>query len=882
MVRAFVNELWLRIKSLLRHEQLDRDLEDELAYHLDMRVQKNLEAGMKAQEAFHAAKRNLGNVTRLKEISREMWTFAWLETFWQDVRYGARTLSKSPGFTVVAVLTLALGIGANTAIFSVVHAVLLRPLPFREPGRLVLLTEYNPGKVDVAGVPYPDYLEWKKQNTVFDDVAAYFDIEASNDMVLGGTTSAERVEYSVVTSNFLPILGVQPALGQAFRDAEDQPDSGKIFLASDSLWRGSFGANPGAIGKSFLLDGEGYTLVGVMPAGFQFPRGRDVWISVGALSLREQQDSISHPYRVLGRLRSGIDIHTAQTQIDGIARQLGKVYPTTNAAWRIRAVPLLDEFVANVRPSLLVLLGAVFFIFLIACTNVVNLMLARASTREHEFAIRSAIGAGRARLVRQSLTETFLIVVLSVIGALVLAEWGLAGIVSLTAIQIPRMESFTWNDAVLAFTVIIAAVATMLVGAVPVLHLSGGDVQQVLREGQKSSSTGTRSQRLRNILVVSEVALAMVLLSGAGLMLRSFLQLNKVDPGFDPQNLVTMKIALPGTQYTRSDQTAAFLDQLLERLHALPGIEAASATSTFPLRSESNWGSFNITGRPLADWSQAPSAEVRAISADYFRTMGIPLLRGRAFREHDAQEISQAAIINEAMAKKFFPGADPIGQHLTSLDERPRSREIVGIVADTKSFGLDAQSPPEIYTPYHAWWYMNLILRTTQPLASAVSAVREQVAALDKGVAVYQMATVDDLLAHSITPQRFNLTMLAIFASLALGLAALGIYGLLAFGVTRRTGEIGIRMALGARPQGILGLIVWQGMRLTLLGLGIGIVASIALTRLMQSLLFRVKPVDPLTLVAVSFLLISVALCACYVPARRAMRVDPMVALRYE
>jgi putative ABC transport system permease protein len=882
MVRGRLHELWLRIKALRHRDALERDLDDELAYHLEMRARKNRQAGMDAEEARYAAKRTLGNVTRLKEVSREMWTFAALESFWQDVRYGARTLRKSPGFTIVAVLTLALGIGANTAIFSVVQAVLLRPLPFRDPGRLVLLTEYKAGKVDQAGVPYPDYLEWKKRNTVFEETAAYFDIEASNDMVLGSAAPAERVEYSIVTSSFLPILGIRPALGRAFRDDEDRPGGGKAFLASDELWRRSFGADPEAIGKSFLLDGDRYTLVGVMPAGFQFPLGRDVWISVGSLSLREQQDRISHPYRVLGRLRPGVDLHAAQAQIDGIAQQLGKIYPTTNATWRVRAVPLLDEFVGKVRPSLLVLLGAVFFIFLIACTNVVNLMLARACTLEHEFAIRSAVGAGRARLLRQSLTESLLIVVLSVVGALLLAEWGVAGIVSLTSIQVPRLESFRWNAEVLAFTIVIAAVTTLLVGSVPAIHAFSGDVQQALREGQKSSSAGTRSQRIRNILVVSEMALAMVLLSAAGLMLRSFLRLNRVDPGFDSRDLVTMKIALPGSQYTTADQTARFLDQLLARLWSVPGFEAASATTTFPLRGESNWGTFNIVGRPLADWSQAPSAEGRGISADYFRTMGIALLRGREFREHDAQEISQVAIINEAMAKKFFPGTDPIGQHLINQDESPRTREIIGIVADTKSFGLSAQSPPEIYTLYHAWWYTNLVLRTKQPLATVVSAVREQVSTLDKGVAVYQMSTVDDLLARSKTPQRFNLTMLAVFASLALGLATVGIYGLLAFGVARRTGEIGIRMALGAEPRSIHSLIVWQGMRLTLLGLGIGVAVSFALTRLMAGLLFGVKPTDPLTSVAVSVLLILVALWACYIPARRAMRIDPIVALRCE
>ena len=878
----FANELWLRLKALVRRRELDRDLDDELAHHLETREQRNREAGMDAEEAHYAARRQFGNATSLKETSRELWTFPSLEALWRDLRYSARTLHKSSGFTAVAVLTLALGIGANTAMFSVAHGVLLRPLPFRDPDRIVLLSEYNPGKVATAGVPFPDYLEWKKRNSVFEEIAAYFDIEASNDIVLGGPASAERVEYSVVTSSFLSLLGVEPALGRAFREAEDQPGSSRVFLASDALWRSTFGGQPGAIGRSFLLGGESYTLIGVMPPGFQFPHGRDVWIAAGALSLREQQDRLSHPYRVLGRLRSGVALRTAQAEIDGIAQQLSRIYPATNAGWRVRAIPLLDEFVANVRPSLLVLLGAVFFIFLIACSNVINLTLARASTRTQDFAVRAALGASRTRLLQQSLAESFLIVAMSVAGALLLANWGIAGMLSLTAVPIPRMEAFHWNTAVLAFTIVIAAIITLGVGAAPVLQVSGGDTQRALSPGQRSGSTGMRSRPLRSVLVVSEVALAVLLLAGAGLMLRSFLQLNKVEPGFDARNLVTMKIALPGTQYTKSEQTAAFLDQLLPRLRSIPGVEAASATTTFPLRGESNWGSFNIAGHPLADWSQAPSAEVRWISADYFRTMGIAVLRGREFRENDAQDITQAAIINEAMARQFFPGVDPIGQHLSYQDERSRTREIVGIVANVKSFGLDAQSPPEIYTPYHGWWYMNLVLRTAQPLGATLSAVREQVAGLDKGVAVYQATNVEDVLAHSVGRQRFDLTMLAIFASLALILAALGIYGVLAFTVTRRAGEIGVRMALGALPQEILRLIVWQGMRLMFAGLGIGAIASFLLTRLMASLLFQVSPTDPWTFAGASVLLVLVAFGACYLPARRAMRVDPIVALRYE
>jgi predicted permease len=879
---GWLTKALLKLHALAKREQLDRDLDDELAFHLAQRERQIREAGTDRQEARYAARRQFGNATSIKERSRANWTFGAFETLWQDLRYGARMLRRNPGFTLTAILTLALGIGANTAIFSVVYAVLLRPLPFKDPSRLVRLTEYSPGKVDEAGVPYPDYLEWKKQNTVFDEMAAYYDIDASNDIVLGAPSSAQRAGFSIVTSSFFQTLGVQPEMGRAFRDTEDQAGSGKLFVASDALWRSSFGSDPAAIGKSFVLDGENYTLAGVMPPDFQFPRGRDVWLSAGSLRVREQQDRISHPYHILGRLRPGMDIHAAQQQMDAIAQQLGRIYPATNSGWRVRAIPLIDEFVANVRPSLLVLLGAVFFIFLIACANVINIMLARASTRQYEFAVRATIGAGRSRLLRQNLTETFLIVALSVTAALLLANWGLNAVISLTGIHIPRVQTFHWNAAIFVFTAGIAAVTTILVGIVPVLQISSGEVLPTLREGQKSSSTSPRTQHLRNVLVISEVAIAILLLSGAGLMLKSFLALNAVDPGFNPHHLITMKIALPGTQYTKSDQTAAFLDRLLERLRALPDVKAASAISTLPLSGESNWGSFGIVGQPFPDWSQAPSADGRSVSADYFRTMDIPLLRGREFRERDAQDVFQAVIINEAMAKRFFPGVDPIGHHLANLDERPRAREVIGIVANVKSFGLEGESKPEMYTLYHGWWYMNLVLRTSQPVANIISTVKEQVAALDKGVAVYQVATAEDLMARSVTPERFNSTMLAIFAALALALAVVGIYGLLSFGVTRRTGEIGIRMALGAQRDTILRHILSEGARLIFTGVAIGVAASFVLTRLMRSLLFGVGPTDVPTFVAACLLLIFVALVACYIPARRAMRVDPIVALRYE
>jgi predicted permease len=871
-----------RLLALFGKERRDRELDAEFESHLRMEIDDNIRHGMSSAEARRKALIHSGGIESAKESYRERRDVPVLERFLQDLRHGARMLRSNPGFTAVAVLTLALGIGANTAIFSVVEAVLLRPLPFKDPERLVLLTDYNPGKVENAGVPYPDYLAWKNQNTVFEETAAYWQTGAVDDVVLGGSASAERVQYSVVTNSFFSILGVRPAVGGGFTADDEKPGSAKKFLASDALWHRVLGGSPDVIGKTFLVDGEDYTLAGVMPPSFEFPRGCNVWMSVGALGDRGMNDRVSHPFRILGRLKRDVDLEQAQAQINGIQFQLARAYPKTDAAWRVRARPLLDDFVASVRTSLLILLGAVGFILLIACVNVANLMLARATAREKEFAIRRALGAGRARLVQQALTESLLIVLISGALAFVFASLALRPIGALSAGRIPRLESFHLNAPVLVFAAVVALLTTMLVGLAPALQVSGPQFRESLAEGSRSGTTGIRSQRLRDALVISEVALTISLLCGAGLMLKSLFELSKVKPGFRPEDIVTMKIALPSAQYQHGSQTTVLLGRLLERLRALPGVQSAAATNFVPLGGQSDWASFNIVGRASLDWSQAPSAEGRWVSPNYFRTMGMPLIRGRDFTEQDQQNHANVIIINEAMARKFWPGADPIGQRLVNMDEQPRSREIIGIVADVKSFGLDADSPPEMYTPYGAWWYMNVVLRSNLSPASLLTSVRGEVASLDKGVAVYGVSTMDDLLSRSAAPRRFNLFLLGLFAALALVLAMVGIYGVLAFGVSRRRHEIGIRMALGALPRQVLNLIVWQGMRLVLIGTALGILASVALTQFISSLLFGVQSTDPLTFLCVAFLLACAALAACYAPARRAMRVDPMVALRYE
>ena len=533
-------------------------MDEELRGYLEMAIDEKVKQGMNREDAVRAVRLERGNLEVTKEIVRGAWWESVVETCWQDLRFGLRMLRKSPGFTAVAILTLGLGIGANAAIFSIVDAVLLRSLPFKDADRLVDITEYNPGKVDNAGVPFPEYLVWKRQNTVFDETAAYSLNTASNDVVLGGPSSADRERYSTVTNSFFTILGVQAALGHGFSATDEIPGGPKVFLVSNALWRGVFGADPRVIGKTYLLDGENFTLAGVMPPEFDYPKGCGIWVPTSTLGERGIHDRISHAYHVLGRLRQGMTLKQAQTQIETIQQRLATIYPNTDANWRVRAKPLLDEVVGNVQTSLFVLLGAVGFILLIACTNVVNLMLARASAREKEFAIRAALGAGRMRLLRQNLTESLLIVGISAVVAVAFAKWGLALIVSLTQIHLPRMQAFQLSLPVLAFISAIIALVTVLVGIAPALQTSRQDAQGALRDAPRSGASAPRSTRVRNSLVISEVALAILLLCGAGLMLRSFVQLIRVNPGFQPEHLLTLKIALPGTAYPKAGQIKIF------------------------------------------------------------------------------------------------------------------------------------------------------------------------------------------------------------------------------------------------------------------------------------------------------------------------------------
>ena len=787
----------------------------------------------------------------------------------RDLVYACRLLKKSPAFTLAAILTLAIGIGANTAVFSAIYSVLLRPLPFEDPDHLVLITEYSPGSVAKTGSPLPRYQARAAAATAYTSTAAYWNVSGGNGLVFGANGPAERLTFSIVTSNFFRVLGIHPAIGRNFSPTEELPGAPKVFLAGDALWHRLLAGDPSAIGKTFRLDGEPYTLIGVMPPGFQFPAPCDLWVPLGTLGTSPLKDRVSHEFWMLGRLRPDFTLARAQVEMDAIQQRLAESYPATDANWKVTVRPLLEEFVGNVRFSMWILFGAVAFVLLIACTNVMNLLLARGVAREKEFAIRTALGAARPRLLRQALTETMLLVAAGTAVAMILAAAGLDALVTLSSGSIPRLEQPRLNGAVLAFSAGLALLTTLFIGIIP-----------GLRAGGRITSAAPRSARVRNFLVVFEVALTLLLLSGAGVMLRSFDQLRHVDPGFQPDHLLSLRIALPDALYPKAAQRAAFLQQLLQRLNSTPAIRTAAATDRLPLSGENNWSRIHIAGRPLLDNEHAPSVEGRMVSANYFHTLGIPLLRGREFTDDDIAAGRRVTVINQEMADRFWPGANPVGQRVASLYRPDDLNEIIGVVGNIKDFALDAQSPAEMYTPYRWWNTMNLVLRGgDSDQAAIVSAVRANVAALDKEVPVYDIGRLDELISHSLARRRFELFLLTLFASIALLLAGVGIYGVLAFSVSRRTAEIGLRMALGARPRDVLAMIMSQGMKLVFLGAGLGLAAALALMRLLSSLLYRVSPVDPATLATVTFILIALSALACWIPARRATSVDPIVIL---
>ncbi len=810
-----------------------------------------------------------------------------METLLQDLRYGARMLIKKPGFTVVAVLALALGIGANTAIFSVVNAVLLRPLAYKDPDRLVVVWSNNARE----GNPrYPvaaaNFVDFKEQNRSFDRLAAY--LSFTPNMTLAAATEPVQVTQSSVSPELFPLLGVEAMLGRTFSDEEAQVGKDQVVILSHGLWQRQFGGNENILGQKVTLDGVPYTVIGVMPQDFYFLyRNADLWIPLSFNTRFNPNFTITNraggALGLIGRLKSDVSIEQARAEMDAIAARLSDQYPAVNSGIGVTLVSLDEQMTESVQTALLVLLAAVSFVLLVACANVATLLLARAASRQKEISIRAALGAGRIRLVRQLLTESVLLAALGgALGAL-LAVWGINLILALSPSEIPRQNEIGIDATVLVFTLGLSVLTGVIFGLVPALQLSKSDLHESLKEGGRSSA-GTTRQGVRSALVISQVALTLVLLIGAGLLIRSFVRLMNVDPGFRTENLLVMGIAVPTSMRSAPPQKIAYYKELFERIEAIPGVQSAGAATRLPLTARGVTTKLFIEGRAVAP-GEEPDIEFRRASSDYFSALGVPLIDGRYFTNEDNMQAPGVVIINQSAARRFWPNDTAIGKRVrTSPDPNFSWNTVVGVVGDVKHFGLDADARPEMYVAFNQAPPDSpfMVVRTTSDPMNVAASVRAQVAAMNKDQPVNTIQTMEEVLAASVAGRRFNMLLLAMFAGLALLLAAVGIYGVISYSVAQRTQEIGIRMALGAQTRDVLAMVISQAARLALAGVAIGLIASFLLTRLMKSLLFNVSATDPVTFLAVSLLLMGLAFAASYIPARRATKVDPMIALRYE
>jgi putative ABC transport system permease protein len=805
-----------------------------------------------------------------------------METFLQDLRFSLRMLVKNPGFAAVAAITLALGIGANTAIFSVVNAVLLRPLPYRDPSRLVLMNESSQQLPDMS-VSYPNYLDWRDRSRSFERIAAVQPAQYT----LSGVDRPERLGGWNVTADFFATLGVTPVVGRDLSARDDRPGAPPVALLTYGLWQRRFGGDPSVVGRALTLSGRSVEVVGVLPQTFRFYYGdADLFLPLG-IDADRLKDRGDHPgIYVVARLKPGATPKTAFADMDAIARSLEAEHPETNSGNRVAVKLLQDDVVSILRPVLVVLAGAVGFVLLIACANVANLLLARASTREKEIAIRRALGASRRRVLRQVLTESALLSLLGGGLGLLLAAWLSDVLLSLVPAGLPRMDEVRLDGTVLGFTLLLSLLTGLVFGIAPAWQASRSDVLEPLKETARGSSSGRGQQRFRSVLVVSEVALALVLLAGAGLMARSFERLQEVRPGFRPGNVLSAQLVLPEIKYKTRPEIIAFADQLLARVGALPGVEAAGTVNPLPLTQEGWQTDYQIEGRPVPARGEAPNSDYHVVSGAYFKAMGIPLVRGRLFDDSDREDTTPVVLVNETLARRYWPEGDAVGKRMRtgSVDQPGPWLTVVGVVGDVRQYGLDQEQKTQFYRPGRqlALHPMSLVLRAQGDPEALAAAVRRAVQSIDPDQPIYNVRSMDSLLATTLAPRRLSLLLLAAFAMTALLLAGVGIYGVLAYSVTQRTHEIGIRMALGARRADVLVMILRQGIRLVLIGAALGVAAAFGLTRLMSSLLFGVSPTDPATLGAVCLVLVGVALLACIVPARRASGVDPMIALRCE
>jgi putative ABC transport system permease protein len=885
----WLNIFRTRLRALLGREAVLHDIEKEMRLHVELETEANIERGMSPVEAHQAALRSFGNLGSVKDMAYEVRGGGIMETLLQDIRYGARMLVKHKGFTLVAVLTLALGIGANTAIFSVVNELLLRPMPYGDAGRIVMLWEVGPEGRHQNTTSRANFRAWRAESTAFEGMAAFSDQRLN----LTGEGNPEELPAQLATPELFQVLGVEPILGRGMTEEDARPGAPRVAVLSYGLWQRRFGSDRQIVGKHIMLNGVPCTVIGVMPAGFQWHiRGRsgtgraaEIWTILDMPT--DEASARGRFLSVVARLKPGVTLEQAGAELKTIETRLGQDVPQYNRGYGAEVIPVREQLVGNVRPALWVLLGAVGFVLLIACANVANLLLARAAAREKEIALRAALGAGRLRLVRQLLTESLLLALLGSILGLVFASWGIPALVAISPRELVNLQGVGINLTVLAWTLTVSLVTGIIFGLAPSLAATRLNLNDALKEGGKGAEgQGSGSRRLRNILVVAEVALALVLLAGAGLLVRSFTRLQKIDTGFNTDNVLTMVLRLPAVKYKEDPQIVTFFRQATERIRALPGVRSVGTVNHLPLYGGLGSATgFTIEGRPMPPPGQEPSTNVRVSDSAYFNVMGIPLLRGRNFTDAENNEVRHVVIISESMARQHFAGEDPLGKRIdVNMFDKPTPTEIIGVVGDVRYDSLTDVAEPTVYFPHPELTYsfMTLVIRTSGDPSEMAPAVRREISALDPEQPVSDVRTMSQVMADTLSRARFNTLLLGLFAGLATLLAAVGIFGVMNYSVTQRTREIGLRMALGAQPGRVMRLVLRQGLTLTLIGIGLGLIGSLALTRLMSSLLFGVDATDPVTFTAMVLFLAVVSLIACYIPARRASRVDPMIALRYE
>lgn len=884
-------QLWRKLKFYLRQGRFDRELAEEMKFHLDLKAEENLKQGMESTEARYAAQREFGNQTLLRETSREKWRFRLIETFFQDLRLGVRVWLKRPVITLIALSTLALGVGANTAIFTLINAALLRPLPYSDAERLmVLATTMRRDRVEARSTSYPDFADWRDQNTVFERMAA----RLSTSFTLTGDGGPERVDGEYASADYFPLLRVQAALGRTFLPEEDRPrDAHRVALVGQRLWRRRFGGRPALVGEAIRLNGADYTVVGIMPESFRGVSDQaEIWLPMMiGLSASQMSDPDARAKRglsTIARLKPGVTLAQARAEMDAIAGRLEQAYPDTNNIRGARVTPLHEQLFGGLQLTLWVLLGAVGCVLLVACANVANLQLQRASARAPEMAVRLALGATPGRLVRQLLTESLSLALAGgALGAL-LAFWSIDFLIKYSPVTFPSFVKLTLDARVLGFSLVISVFTGALFGLAPALQSAKPALNEALKSGGRSASGGLGRSRLLDSLVIAEIAMALALLIGAGLMINSLRRVQAVDPGFDVERLLTMRISLTEQAYPQ-DRIRGFGQQLRERLQSLPGVKAAALSSDLPLHGNTSAGPLELEAKP-----DAADGEIRMyrhrVTPGFFRALGVPLIKGRDFTEGDHTQAPGVVIISEAMARRYWPNEDPIGKRLRE-DSHGSSvtspwLSIVGVVGEVKYRGLpqNPNNDPDVYFSWLQTPVRDLLIavRAGADPDTLVPAVRGALQKLDPELPVYGVTTMEERAANQTRQSRFSAWLLGIFGALALVLASMGIYSVMSYAVEQRAREIGVRIALGARAGDILKMVLRQGVRLTLLGVTLGLGAALALTQAMKGLLFGVAAADPLTYGALALLLMLVALLACWIPARRATKVDPIASLRCE